>query len=319
VPRWLAGVAFHAQTCRLFVEVESHTVKMTLLSGLMLCVASSVCTAQVFPNVPPPDALTFPQKRGAVYDEIRKHQTLGRMLAARDGGFFIYEWQRPYDWAPSTKGISPAAAGRMQTFIYRVETSFDRLKAYVKPTSEPIFYPAPGATYYLGSLSPDEKRLSFYEIDRDDNKVRAAVVELSGEVSPKITWFDLAPDDARLDQVPVWVSASDLIYPIKQPRGGLARADVATGVAKPCQGCEAEVSARAAAPGPAGAATSFPKDGLPDDARLVLQSENGRLSAFTVDTPDVLKLVLRITESSDQLILPLFENQRGPSAPTARR
>src|SRR5690606_13399334 len=153
------------------------------------------------PTDPAPDRLTFPQKRGAVYEEIHAYQALGRTAIAPDGSFFLYEWSRPYDWAPDYKGLPKAVAARTQTFLYKVATS--TASGVGSHGSEYLFYPAAGATYYLGTLSPDARYLSFYELDWDDKRIRAAVVLTNDGVSPKITWFDPVPDAARLDQPPV--------------------------------------------------------------------------------------------------------------------
>ena len=284
------------------------------LLGACAAAISASAFAQVFPNIPAPDKLTFPQKRGAVYDEIRGLQGLGRFIVTPNSDYIVYEWQRPYDWSPSNKGVSPAAAKRKQSFIYRVNTTFDRLKSYEKTTSEYLFYPAPGATYYLGSLSPDAKLISFFEIDRDDNKMRAAVVELNDEVSPKITWFTLTPDDARMDLPPVWTSNTELIYPIKTGTTKLARADAKTGQAKPCDDCHPNVlKTKGTVVGSVvGAGKPFDRKGVEDGAKLIAQSDDGRLSVFSIETPDRLALSFKVIETSDELVLTLFDNDKKP-------
>lgn len=283
----------------------------------MLCLALSgaaVVHAQVFPNIPAPDTLTFPQKRGAVYDEIRGLQGLGRFIVTSNSDYIVYEWQRPYDWSPSNKGVSRTAAKRKQSFIFRVNATFDRLKSYEKTTSEYLFYPAPGATYYLGSLSPDSKLISFFEIDRDDNKMRAAAVELNDEVSPKITWFGLTPDDARMDLPPVWTSNDELIYPVKTGKTKLARANVKTGGAVLCDDCDPDIlKAKGTVAGAVfGPGKPFDRKGVPDEAKLIAQSENARLSVFSIETPDRLALMFKVIETSDELALTLFDNDKRP-------
>ena len=267
--------------------------------------------------------LTFPQKRGATYDEVRANQALGRMVLPPDGAFFLYEWSRPYDWAPSIKGLAPPAAARKQTFIYKVDTT--------KPdtTSELLFQPAPGATYYLGNLSPDNKYVSFYEIDRDDNKIRAGAVLTNDGISPKITWFEQTPDVATLDRPAVWVSNEQLVYPVKTGTTRLVRASAVSGAVEACSAaCVAEVTSAAgaisskAAPasdpasGPVGAGPSTTargeseQDGVPVGAKLLARSQSADLEVFAADTAEKLSLYFRRGGS----VQTLFENDRRPKA-----
>jgi hypothetical protein len=101
----------------------------------------------------------------------------------------------------------------MKTFVYKSVALLGLVTAVCD------FHPVPRATYYLGDLSPDAKRLSFYGIYRDSNEWREGVVPETSTAIPKITWFDIPPDDSRLEQPPVWVSDDEFIYAIKNSPG----------------------------------------------------------------------------------------------------
>jgi hypothetical protein len=105
----------------------------------------------------------------------------------------------------STKGLSRGVTEQMQTFSYQLDSG-PTTAIFPNPTSEYLFHPAPGATYYLGAPSPDERVVSFYEWNWDDNQARAGVVENEQEASPQITWFDMPSDEKRIDKPTVWVS-----------------------------------------------------------------------------------------------------------------
>jgi hypothetical protein len=244
--------------------------------------------------------LTFPQKRGATFDEIHLLQALGRVQLDPAGRFFLYEWSRPYDWAPDATGLPAAAGARKQTFMYKVDTTAGN------PTSQLLFQPAPGATYYLGTLSPNAENVSFYEIDRDDNKVRAAVVQTNGGLSPKITWFDTTPDVARLDLPAAWLSNDELTFPVKT---GFARLAAAGGPARECAEC-AELVAKSGSSKPGGQPAA--KD-LPEGARLLAQIEDGALAVFAIDSAEVLKLMYRKQDAT----YTLFDNARIRKKPAA--
>ena len=130
----------------------------------------------------------------------------------------MYEWSRPYGWVPDNAGVCARTAERTQTFIHQVLTNRECLTREEDANVNPTFQPEPGATYYLGSLSPDDKRRSFYEIDRDNNECAGIVVTIDDR-SPQIGWFDLAPDDLLTDEPAVWISDKEFIYPVKMGLG----------------------------------------------------------------------------------------------------
>jgi hypothetical protein len=282
---------------------------------LAACVASVCTLASHAASQMPTDRLTFPQTRGATYAEIQQHQGLGRFVTSHDSSFFIYEWTRPFNWAPDNTGLAPAAAARKQHLIYKVTTVGEWI--FQNPKSEYLFYPAAGATYYLGYLSPDSSRVSMYEIDRDDNKIRAAAVKTNDGISPQIIWFDLTPDSARLDELPLWTSNDEFIYPVASGPTKLARANVVTREAKPCVDCDPGMLERAAAAARAEAAAlrkSAPKPltrrgddfKLPDGSKVMARSRAGDLEVYAVDTADLLRLLFR----KDDDVFGLFENDR---------
>lgn len=279
--------------------------------------------------------LDFPQVRAATDAEIKEYQSLGRVVTAPDGDFFLYEWSRPYNWAPDTKGIAPAATKRMQTWIYRVDTQIS------DATSRYLFHPGSGATYYLGNLSPDAKRVAVYELDRDDNSLKLGVVTFDDSVTPSITWFEQAPDSAKLELSPVWTSSDELVYPTK---AGLMRAKVPPKVApediplnrldwdKPvkataCTDCKpgmlesaaarreqvekARIAAQPKAPEKAandGWAAADKSADIPKDAKVLARAENGGLTVYAIDNPTILTLGFN-AGSNGKL---LFENERHP-------
>jgi hypothetical protein len=156
----------------------------------------------------------FPQGWGAVYEGVSAMQALGRVAVPPDGSFLLYEGGRPYDWAPDLRAVASAAGARKQAFIYTVHTPTEA-KRHEEPTPQHLFPPAPSATYYLGNLSPDGSSVSFYELDCDDKKVWAGSVRASNSTVPKITWFEVRPDEVRSNEFPLWISNNESLYPIK--------------------------------------------------------------------------------------------------------
>lgn len=252
------------------------------------------------------DDLTFPQTRGATFDEIRRHQSLGRTIVTSNEAFIVYEWARPFDWAPSTTDVVASAARRKQTFIYKVDLSIRR------PTSEYLFQPAPGATYYLGDPSPNSKWISFYEVDRDNNRSRLGVVEIDGGISPNIVWLDLEPDDARLDETPVWTSNEELLFAAKRGATGLSRGNLVTGKVEGCLDCPPDILQKRVVNRQEHLLQSADRRGIPADAKLLARSGDSHISVFSVDTPDKLSLLFRKGPN----VQTLFENDRQPSKRT---
>lgn len=162
--------------------------------------------------------------------------SFGRLVLSPDGEFFIFEWGRPYGWSPSPAGLARADAERPQTLLFKVMTPGG--SARPRSTATELFPPNAGATYYLGALSPDNRWLSFYELDRDDNTVRAGAVAIVDEVNPKIIWFDRAPAYGLLDRIPSWRSATTLHYPTA---AGELEVDISDGRTRPCPECSSSV------------------------------------------------------------------------------
>ena len=121
----------------------------------------------VFPIYSPADRLTFPQMRGASYDEVRGIEALGRIVVAPDGQFFVCEWLRPCDWVPIEVGLLAAETARI-TGLPCVWNDI--------PPSQAMLRPLPGATHCLGDLSPDRNAVCFHELDGDDNAICVGVI-----------------------------------------------------------------------------------------------------------------------------------------------
>lgn len=278
--------------------------------------------------------LQFPQKRAATYEEIHQYQDLGRFVVAPGSNFFLYEWSRPYEWAPDVDWLAPAAAKRMQTWIYKVDTNIS------STTSEYLFHPSSACTYYLGSLAPNGKAVTFYEVNHDDNETKAGVVILDGSYPPRITRFKPAPDSARLELPPVWTSNEEFVYPTKtglvtaningEPMKRDENAPLVFGgdwdmpvKALPCKDCKPGMleehlaqeqkeqhSLVAAAKKKNTTKQSSPSsnsgDKVPENAKLVMHSADDELDIFAVDSPEYLSLYF----TKNQRTHTLFENSR---------
>jgi hypothetical protein len=261
---------------------------------------------------------------GASDAEIRAQQNLGRVLVAHDGRFVLFEWLRPYEWTPGTEGLAPAVAARPQAWLYRVDT--DEPSAI----SEYLFHPGARATYYLGNLSPEEQWASFYEINRDDNTVRAGIVEVSTSATPRIIWFDTAPASALLAKSAIWISSSALLY---RTNGGWVRARVPPEPSsdadepvktEPCTDCdpaalerqlEQQASAARALIAERGQQANPADDHwaprtaitLPHNARLISAAAQAPVSIYSVDTPEALKLLY---QKGSEAPVTVFETDR---------
>jgi len=245
-----------------------------------------------------------PQSKPATYADVHAQQALGKVIVTNDGKLILYEWGRPYlNWVPDVDWMAPSAARRLETWLFKVDTTADA------PTSELLFYPNAGATYWLGDLSPDESRVAILELDHDDNSVRAGVWHLRDE---KFTWFAPRPDEGRFDQVAVWVSAEELLYPGKGS-AQLIRANAATGAAEPCGDCtmamvqkakSAVIEARARSKA---LAAKIETPDLPKGAILVAGSANGQIAVYAKDDAEVLSLMFVQPEYP---VWVLFENPR---------
>jgi hypothetical protein len=212
--------------------------------------------------------------------EIRAKQALGRVLVSPDGKLLVYEWMRPYNWVRDPEGIPAAAAARMQTWLYRVDVGRTPV------VSDYLFY-------WLGAFSPDGKRLSLYELDNDDKSLKLGVATLDDPITPKLTWFEAAPDGGKLADAPLWISDDELVYPAVG--GARMIANAATGETRPCENCESVVaSVKQVAPAAKKAEAKGIK--LPAGARLLARSTDGTLTVY---------------EKSDSKSLSLFYEQAG--------
>jgi len=258
--------------------------------------------------------LAAAEARAPTDEEIRARQAIGRAIVSPDKQFFVYEWMRPYNWVRDTGPIPKAAAERMQTWLYRVD--IDRSP----PNSEYVFFPGSGASYWLGSFSPNGSKLNFYELDNDTNMLKAGVVEFTDPVTPRLTWFDAAPDGNRLGQPPVWLSNDEFAYPTKN---GMVRAKVVPppkqdenspinmvnydkpAKTEPCADC-AKLAAQSKDAGKDEKKKLAGK--LPEDSRLIAQSVDGDLSVYERNNKKVIGVLFRKGVDSPETVV--FENEK---------
>jgi hypothetical protein len=242
--------------------------------------------------------------RGATPSEVRKHQALGSCVIAPDGSFFLYEWSRPYNWPRRTADLPESLCVRNQTLLFRVSTP-DKWPWFRVPTSTELIPPQPGATYYLGSLSPDSRCVAIYEFDWDRRQARAGVVETASATPPKTVWFQRSPDLTQLTRPSEWTSNETLIFPTKQGSRDLVQANAITGETKLCQDCSFSVDRKNPV---LSSQSSDATNGheLPKKSKLMGRSANEALAVYSIDTPDCLALLF--TKSGRTVTL--FENDR---------
>jgi hypothetical protein len=234
-------------------------------------------------------------ERASTEDEIRARQALGRALISPDGKFFVYEWMRPYNWVRDTGSIPAGAAGRMQTWLYRVDVS------HSPANSEYVFFPDPGASYWLGAFSPDGSKLSFYELDNDNNVVKAGVAAFTDPITPKLTWFEPTPDARKLERPAVWLSNDELVYPAA---GGRLIANADSGETRPCNDCDRQLAQ--VADQSRGKIRQPGK--VPANLRVLARSADGDLTVYEKSDSKVLGLVFSKGSGEPETVV--FENER---------
>lgn len=256
--------------------------------------------------------LEAPQVKPGTYADVHSLQGVGRVEASSDGRFFVYEWGRPYlNWVPQTRWMAPKAARRLQTFLYKVDLT--------RPgsTSEYLFYPNAGCTYWLGDISPDNRRVIIFELDHDDQRVRAGIYDLE-DGDHMVQWLGPRPDEARLEEFSAWISNTEFIYPAKDSKGSMIQASALTKEAWPCAICSVEnlrqirEDAASFASNAKNAAARIDRSGVPEDAELVTGAANGSLAIFVQDNKDVLSILFKQSKVSGAV---LFENPRKWEAP----
>jgi hypothetical protein len=284
-------------------------MKNTFLA--MLCAAPFALTAQGA-SLGKSGRQSKAEAKAPTYEEIRAQQNLGRVIASPTGSFFLYEWMRPYNWVRDTGKLPAAAADRMQAWLYKVDVDI------TPTTSQYLFHPGSGSSYWLGDLSPDLNKVAFYELDNDTNTVKAGVWDMA---ESKLTWFDVVPDAARMDQPAAWVSPDEVAYPAKSSGAQFVRGNVSTGVARPCPDCGSMMknvayetpgeNSKAPALTPAMAHSVDSEPPLPGDlassASVLAKSAQGDLAIYAKDTPDELTLIFRKGSNEPETV---FENKR---------
>jgi hypothetical protein len=248
---------------------------------------------------------TTQQSRPATYADIHAQQALGRVIVAPDGQFILYEWGHPYlDWVPDVKWMAPSAARRMETFLFKVDLGT------WQPTSEYLFAPRAGATYWLGDLSPDGTRVVLFELDHDSRTVRAGVCAF---LRHQMHWFVPRPDEGKLEALTAWISNEEFLYPAKDGSARLVRANAVTGEAAPCAECTVETLRTARVAREEASAHALEEsaklrhDDVPSGAKLVGGSPSGDLAVYVKDDLQVLMMVIKRRDRPAQVV---FENSR---------
>jgi hypothetical protein len=246
-----------------------------------------------------------PQTKPATYADIHAQQSLGRVIVAPDGKFFLFEWGKPYlNWVPDTDWMAPSAARRLETTLFRLDVIDD-----YQPKAQLIFPPNGGATYWLGDLSPDSQKVVFFELDHDDHNVRAGVWDFQAQ---RRTWFKLRPDEGALGGVTPWISADEFLYPVKEG-SKRARANFKSGDAVLCTECtaamirNAEAAAVKAHADAKAAAARIDRSDVPKDAILLAGAANGSIAVYARDNAETLSMMFKWPPYP---MLVLFDNPR---------
>jgi hypothetical protein len=235
--------------------------------------------------------LNVPQRRPGTYADSYALQAVGRVQVSSDGKFFVYEWGRPYlNWAPDLGWIRPRAASRLQTFLFVVDLTNPH------PSSEYLFYPNAGCTYWLGDLSPDNKRVILFELNHDERAVRAGVWSVVGR---HVTWFTPRADEERLDKMTAWLSNDEFIFPVVAKRDAFVRASMLTHQTEVCVACTAATvrSLRAVSISAVMEAESAVRQtdmrGIPQGAKFLAGTVSGSLAVFEHDAEESLSLLYK--------------------------
>ena len=271
-------------------------MKITLLA--VLCAAPFAMTAQAATA-----SKSKSEPKAPTYEEIRAQQSLGRVIASPSGSFFLYEWMRPYNWVRDTGKLPSATADRMQAWLYKVDVDI------TPTTSQYLFHPGSGSSYWLGDLSPDNNKVAFYELDNDYNTVKAGVWDMADS---KLTWFDVAPDAARIDQRATWTSKDEVTYPAKSGGAQFVTANVTTGVAKPCPDCGSMIKnvvyrAGSSVDAVGAISNTAPPSNLGSNTNVLAKSAQGDLAIYAKDTNDELTLIFQKGSNEPETV---FENKR---------
>lgn len=245
-----------------------------------------------------------PQNHPASDEDVRAQQSLGRVLLSPDGSFLLYEWGRPYvNWVPDTQWMAPNAARRMQVSLYRLNLKARDL------SSELLFYPKPGASYWLGDLSPDSAHVVLYELDNDSNTVRAGVWSVHEK---KAWWFSPRPDEMRIESETVWMSSDEFIYPVKEGKG-FARASALTVNAELCSFCSQQIVRQALSQKRLSTAEAVNDSAMPDQkhgppgSKLVAATATGAVRVYLTDDAEELALWVSDSDGPARVV---FENRR---------
>lgn len=266
-------------------------------------------TTQQFPSVTRAAAVTMskePQTRAATFEEMHALQQLGRIIVDPSGRYFLFEWARPYSWLPTWGKLPTTVRRRAHTFLYKVETP-DVWSEYDAPTTQALLPPAPGATYYLGDISPDGGKVAIYELDLDDGRLRVGIVPILGAAPPQIRWLDAVPDVKRLEERPHWKSNNEIVVPVGS---SLQSVNIDTGQSRLCSDCIQAPSGGSTERAKL-AASAVPIPSLPPGSELLGKSETNRLEVYALNNADVLAISFAKNGSA----VTVFQDQRTRKQP----
>ena len=249
--------------------------------------------------------LGSPQEKAGTYSETYASQGLGRVVASSDGRFVLYEWGRPYlGNPPDARWMAPSSARRLQTFLYKVDLTRP------DPTSEYLFYPNASCTYWLGDLSPDNKRAVVFELNHDKREMRIGVWNFE-EKEAKAAWFDRPPDQKRFAALTAWISNEVFVYPGADVP--FVRASLVSNDTQRCTDCSAAViqalheSVISTADQVRIIGSQIDSADIPKGASIVAAAANGSLSVFVRDDKEALSLLLKRPGQPADIV---FENAR---------
>lgn len=157
---------------------------------LALClVVSGVCEARPF-----------------TVDDLVGLESYGQVMVARRQALLLVERRRAYNTADDY-GFGPLTPRLLSRIMVAALTGTSQLS--------PLFDQDAGAGYWMGSLSPDGRRLSVFRLR--GRSLTLGVVDLSNR---QIRWLAVAPDLPLAAPAPIWLDNHHLLV-VTMPKGDL--------------------------------------------------------------------------------------------------